>query len=87
MSLACATLRSQGYAGAALWVLATDTRRARLFYESLGWRRDGTIRPFEAESPLRNGEGGWTTSAIGRPCDPPPALGATRRPLYSMPYR
>ena len=49
MSLACATLRSQGFAFATLWVLASDTRRARPFYESLGWRSDGTIRPFEAE--------------------------------------
>ena len=49
MSLACATLRSRGYAFATLWVLASDTRRARPFYESLGWRSDGTIRPFEAE--------------------------------------
>jgi GNAT superfamily N-acetyltransferase len=49
MSLACATLRSQGYAFATLWVLASDTRRARPFYERLGWRSDGTIRPFEAE--------------------------------------
>ena len=49
MSLACVTLRSQGYAFATLWVLASDTRRARPFYESVGWRSDGTIRPFEAE--------------------------------------
>ena len=49
MSLACATLRSQGYAFATLWVLASDTRRARPFYESLGWRSDGTMRPDEAE--------------------------------------
>ena len=49
MSLACATLRSEGYAVATLWVLARDTTRARPFYESLGWRSDGTIRPFEAE--------------------------------------
>jgi GNAT superfamily N-acetyltransferase len=49
MSLACDTLRSQGCASATLWVLASDTRRARPFYESLGWRSDGTIRPFEAE--------------------------------------
>ena len=49
MSLACATLRSRGCASATLWVLASDTTRARPFYESLGWRNDGTIRPFEAE--------------------------------------
>ena len=49
LSLACATLRSQGCAFATLWVLASDTRRARPFYESLGWRSDGTIRPDETE--------------------------------------
>ena len=49
ISRACATLRSQGYAFATLWVLASDTIRARPFYESLGWRSDGTIRPFGAE--------------------------------------
>lgn len=49
MSVACAALRSQGYTNATLWVLASDTLRARPFYESLGWRSDGTIRPFDAE--------------------------------------
>jgi GNAT superfamily N-acetyltransferase len=49
LSLACATLRSQGCAFATLWVPASDTRRARPLYERLGRRSDGTIRPFEAE--------------------------------------
>lgn len=49
LSRACATLRAQGYGSATLWVLASDTGRARPFYERLGWRSDGTIRPFEAE--------------------------------------
>ena len=51
LSRACATLRSQGSVVATLWVLASDTRRARPFYESQGWQSDGTIRPFEAELP------------------------------------
>jgi GNAT superfamily N-acetyltransferase len=40
MDVACAALRSQGFVAATLSVLAADGRRARPFYESLGWRLD-----------------------------------------------
>lgn len=40
MDVACAALRSQGFVTATLSVLAADVRRARPFYESLGWRLD-----------------------------------------------
>jgi len=39
----CAHLRSRGYDMAALWVLSGNDR-ARRFYESVGWRCDGTQR-------------------------------------------
>jgi ribosomal protein S18 acetylase RimI-like enzyme len=36
-------LKSSGYKEATLWVV-TDNSRARTFYESLGWRLDGSER-------------------------------------------
>ena len=43
MTAGCAYLRSRGYDRASLWVLSGNDR-ARRFYESAGWRCDGTQR-------------------------------------------
>jgi ribosomal protein S18 acetylase RimI-like enzyme len=43
MARAVASLRAAGYAAATLWVVA-ENRRARRFYEGLGWRVDGARR-------------------------------------------
>jgi ribosomal protein S18 acetylase RimI-like enzyme len=43
MARAVADLRSHGYTSATLWVLAAN-RRARAFYEHLGWQSDGNTR-------------------------------------------
>jgi ribosomal protein S18 acetylase RimI-like enzyme len=42
---ACRHLAGAGFAEASLWVLATN-RAARGFYESQGWRPDGTEQPW-----------------------------------------
>jgi len=51
LDAACRYLASAGFAEASLWVLATN-RAARGFYESQGWRPDGT-------------EQSWTHHGIG----------------------
>jgi GntR family transcriptional regulator len=43
MARAVASLRAAGYTAATLWVVA-ENRRARRFYERLGWRVDGATR-------------------------------------------
>jgi ribosomal protein S18 acetylase RimI-like enzyme len=43
MARAVASFRASGYTAATLWVVA-ENRRARRFYERLGWRVDGATR-------------------------------------------
>jgi ribosomal protein S18 acetylase RimI-like enzyme len=43
MAQAEGSLRAEGYAAATLWVVA-ENRRARRFYERLGWHVDGARR-------------------------------------------
>jgi RimJ/RimL family protein N-acetyltransferase len=45
--LAIATLASQDFWTATLWVL-TGNSRARAFYEAMGWHHDGSARELEA---------------------------------------
>jgi len=54
-------LRSDGYASATLWTLATGTRTLR-FYERAGWRPEG------AERPLTLGEGSSEATEVRYEC-------------------
>jgi ribosomal protein S18 acetylase RimI-like enzyme len=46
LAAAARALAEAGFAEASLWVLAGN-HRSRRYYESCGWRGDGTERPFE----------------------------------------
>lgn len=50
--IALATLATQGFRTATLWVL-TGNSRARAFYEAMGWNDDGTAREFLAYETVR----------------------------------